>query len=70
MVHLITGETITKYKVLATDPATNKLWTRGMNKEIGCLAQVYMDIKGMNTVKYTTHAEICTILKDRTVAYT
>ena len=30
VVQPITGETITKYKVLAKDPATKKAWQEGM----------------------------------------
>ncbi|NCG02080.1 MAG: hypothetical protein GWP22_01255, partial [Actinomycetales bacterium] len=39
VVHPVTGETITKYKTLANDPATREVWMRAFAKELGGLAQ-------------------------------
>ena len=39
VVHPITGETITKYKKVAADPATQAVWTTAFGKEWGNLTQ-------------------------------
>ena len=38
VVHPITSETITKYKNLSGDPATQQLWKRAMSLELGRLS--------------------------------
>ena len=39
VIHPISGETITKYKKLAADPATQAVWTTAFGKEWGNLTQ-------------------------------
>ena len=39
VVHPVTGETITKYKMLVNDPVTREIWSRAFGKEFGNLAQ-------------------------------
>ena len=41
VVHPITGEVITKYKTLAEDPVTLKIWHHAMCIELGRLSQEY-----------------------------
>ena len=52
VVHPVTGETITKYKTLAKDPATKKDWEIGMCNELGRISQGYGEVKGTNTVRF------------------
>ena len=39
VIHSISGETITKYKKLAADPATQAVWKTAFGKEWGNLTQ-------------------------------
>ena len=69
VVHLVTGETITKYKELITDPVTKDIWENAFCKEIGRLAQGYKETRGTDTIQFMTIEEIHLIPKDRTVTY-
>ncbi len=39
ILHLVTGETITKNKKLEEDPVTSDTWMTGFGKEFGRMAQ-------------------------------
>lgn len=69
LIHPITGETITKYKKIAEDGVTQKVWTRVMSKKPGQLSQGFINEKGTDTVKFITPDQIHNIPKDRTVPY-
>jgi len=38
-VHIMTGDTITKYRTSTKDPATRDIWIRAFGKELDRLAQ-------------------------------
>ena len=69
IVHPVTSETITKYQKLIDDPLSQDEWSEAMCKELGRLAQGYIDITGTNTIRFLTHEEIRCIPRDRTVKY-
>ena len=71
VVHPETGETITKYKILAKDRAAWKIWQTAFGKEFGNLSQgdLKTDEKCTNSVFVMTHEVIKLIPKDRTVTY-
>ena len=71
VIHPITGETITNYKKLARDPATNETWTTALGKEFGNIAQGDNKTgeEGTNCVFVMTPAQVRAIPKDRTVTY-
>ena len=69
VVHPITKETITKYKKLANDPVTAKVWKNAFCHELGRLSQGYDTTKGTNTIRFMKHDAIRNIPKDRTVTY-
>ena len=69
VLHPITGETITKSKQLYGDPATQKLWKRAMNLELGRLSQGFLHKKGMNKVTFMNQQQIIHIPKYITVTY-
>jgi hypothetical protein len=58
------------YDDLVRDPATKKLWSGAMTKELARLAQGIDGLTtGTNTVFYMSHDEIKNIPTDRTVTY-
>ena len=62
VVHPITGETITKYKTLAKDPVTKKIWEEAMCVELGRLLQGYKNEEGKNTIRWMEYdiiSKIC-----------
>ena len=67
--HPITGEVLTKYKTLAEDPVTLKIWQHAMCIELGRLSQGYDVTQDTNTIYFMTLDEISTIPKDRVVTY-
>jgi hypothetical protein len=70
MVHPVTKETITHYRKFTKDPLLKDLWLKAMSKENHCLAQGCPGItKGINTIFFLSHTDICTILSDRKVTY-
>ena len=71
VVHPTTGVTITKYRTLATDPATRDIWTTAFGKELGSLAQGdnKTGTKGTNTIVFLDHQGVRNIPKDRTITY-
>ena len=52
VVHLITKETITKYRKLANDFISKDVWQQTMCKESGRVLQGFQYIKGTNTVRF------------------
>ncbi len=70
VVHPVTKEMITHYRMLIKDPLLKDLWIEAMSKELHRLAQGCDDItKGTNTIFFLSHADICNIPKDQTVTY-
>ena len=71
VIHPITGETITKYKKLAADPATWAVWTTEFGKEWGNLTQGdnKTRTKGTDSLILLNHDEIQNIPTNRTVTY-
>ena len=71
VIHPINGETIKKYKKLATDPATQAVWTTAFGKEWGNLTQGdnKTRTKGTDSLIVLNHNEIRNIPTDRTVTY-
>jgi len=71
VVHPTTGETITKYKKLAADPATRDIWTTAFRKEWGNLAQGdhKTGTKGTNSIFVLDHDQIKQIPNGRIVTY-
>jgi hypothetical protein len=58
------------YDDLVRDPATQKLWSGAMTKELARLSQGIDGLtEGTNTVFYLSHEEIKNIPADRTVTY-
>ena len=70
VVHPVTKETITKYKKLANDPVTAKVWKNAFCHKLGRLPQGYNTTKGTNIIRFMTHNMIKNIPRDRTVTYT
>ena len=70
-IHPISGETITKYKKLAADPATQAVLTMAFVKEWGNLTQGdnKTRIKGTDSLIVLNHEEIRNILTDRIITY-
>eukprot|EP00804_Cyclotella_cryptica_P011793 CCRYP_011361-RA/>CCRYP_011361-RA protein AED:0.17 eAED:0.11 QI:0/0/0/0.8/0.25/0.2/5/0/1137 len=68
--HPVTGETITKYKILIKMPEMNEIWTTAFGKEFGNLAQGDLKTgeKGTNTLFVMSHDEIANIPNGRTKA--
>ena len=60
VIHPISGETITKSKKLAADPATQAVWTTAFGKEWGNLTQEdnKTRTKGMDSLIILNHEEI------------
>ena len=75
VVHLITKETITKYKKLISDPLLQDDWMKGMCKESGRLSQGYEEegtedyVKGTHTVLFMNLDDIKTIPSDQVVTH-
>ena len=71
VIHPISGETITKYKKLAADPATQAVWTTEYVKEWGNLTKGdnKTRTKGTDSLIVLNLEEICNIPTDRTVTY-
>ena len=46
VVHLVTKETITKYKQLTEDPLLKTTWPKAMGRELGRLCQGFEETKG------------------------
>ena len=71
VIHLISGETITKYKKLAADPATQVVWTMEFGKEWENLTQGdnKTRTKGMDSLIVLNHEEIRNTPTDRNVTY-
>eukprot|EP00804_Cyclotella_cryptica_P009434 CCRYP_017332-RA/>CCRYP_017332-RA protein AED:0.38 eAED:0.27 QI:0/0/0/1/0/0/2/0/259 len=69
VLHPVTKETITKYKMLANDPILQTVWTRAMCKELGRLAQGWDGSTGTDTIFFMTHDKIQQIPLDRSVTY-
>ncbi|MCP4142532.1 MAG: hypothetical protein GY755_20020, partial [Chloroflexi bacterium] len=69
--HPVTGETITKYKKLISDPILSDTWKRAFGKEFGGLAQGDNLTKttGTNSLIILKPQEIKNIPKDRTITY-
>ena len=67
VVHLVTKETITRYKTLIEDPLLKDKWMKVMCVKLGRLAQGYQDIPGTNRIKFMTNEEIKNIPSDCTV---
>jgi len=72
VIHLVTGESITKYKKLIEDPITETTWSRAFGKEFGNLAQGnnVTNTPGTDSIFVMTHKQIQRIPNDRTVTYT
>ena len=64
IIHPVTGETISNYKKLKKDPATQDIWEMAFGKEFGNMAQgdARTGKKGTNSIFVMSHAEIATIL--------
>ena len=71
VVHPVSGETISKYHILAKYPLTKETWTIARGKEWGNLAQgdEKTNTAGTDSLFVMTHKEIWNIPKDRTVTY-
>ena len=71
VIHPITGETISKYRTLAKDPATREIWTTAWGKEWGNMAQGDNKTgeKGSNSIFVLDHEQIRNIPKDQTITY-
>ena len=71
VIHPISRETITKYKKLAADPATQVVWTTEFGKEWGNLTQGdnKTRTKGTDSLIVLDHEEILNIPTYRTVTY-
>ena len=71
IVHPVTGKTITQYKKLANDLLLKDIWTTGLGKEVGCMAQgnLKIDIKGTDSIFVMSHAEIANMPRDIVVTY-
>ena len=75
VVHLVTKETITKYKKLIADPVLRDEWRLGMCKELGRLAQGYDEeghddyVKGTNTCVFMNFDKIQNIPTDQVCTY-
>lgn len=71
VIHPVTGESITNYKKLARDPATQQTWTKAFGKEFGNLAQGdnNTNTPGTDSIFVLTHEEIQRIPHDRTITY-
>ena len=57
------------YRQLIKNPKTKVLWEERFCYELGRLTQGYKHIKGTNTARFLTIADICNIPVDRTVTY-
>ena len=66
VVHFVTGETITSYKRLASDPATRDIWRTGFGKEWGRMAQGDNKTKekGTNSIFVMSHKQIEKVTKE------
>ena len=71
VIHPISGETITKYKKIAADPATQAVCTTAFGKEWGNLTQGdnKTKTKGTDSLIVLNHEEIRNIPTNRTVTY-
>ena len=71
VVHPVTGETISNYNKLAANSVMRYVWTKGLGKEFGSLAQGYDLTKtpGTNSIFVLDHEQIKIIPSDRTVTY-
>ena len=71
VVHPVSGETISKYHILAKDPLTKETWTIAWGKEWGNLAQgdEKTNTAGTDSLFVMTHKDIWNIPKDQTVTY-
>ena len=70
VVHPVTKETITKYKTLANDQVTSKVWKKLFCHDLGRLLQSYTTTKETHTVRFVSPDMIKNIPKDVTVTYT
>ena len=72
IVHLTTGEAITKYKTLQKDPLLHDTWAHAFGKEFGNHAQgdTTTNTPGTDTILVLTHQQIAAIKIDQTVTYT
>ena len=69
VVHLITNETITKYKKMIDEPLLRDVWMEAMCVKPGRLTQEYGDMKGTDTINFMSLDEIPNIPADQTVTY-
>lgn len=71
IIHPVTGETISNYKKLKKDPATQDIWETAFGKEFGNMAQgdARTGKKGTNSIFVMTHQEIANIPKNRVITY-
>ena len=60
MVHPVTGETISSYKILKNAPATAETWMTAFGKDFGGMAQGENKTgqKGTNSIFVMSHTEI------------
>ena len=58
VVHPVTQETITRYKVLIKDPLLKDKWMKATWVELCILTQGYQDIPVTNPIQFITHEEI------------
>ncbi len=71
MVHPITGEAISSYKLLMRDPTTAETWKTAFGKDFGGMAQgdLKMGQKGTNSIFIMTHNKILRISHNQMVTY-
>ena len=71
IIHPVTGETISNYKKLKKDSATQDIWEMAFGKEFGNMAQgdARTGKKGTNSIFVMTHQEIANIPKNRVITY-
>lgn len=69
--HPVTGETITKYKKLISDPILSETWKKAFGKEFGGLAQGddLTKTSGTNSLIVMKKDDIKNIPNDRTITY-
>ena len=71
MIHPTTGELISSYKHLMTDPDTAEVWMTAFGKDFGGMShgKDTTGLKGTNVVFIMSLQDIPNILKDRTITY-
>ena len=69
VVHLVTKETITKYKQLIADPLLRETWSKAMCKELGRLCQGFDKTEGTDTIRFLDLDGIKCIPTDQIITY-